>query len=432
VRAASSAPLGAGYSETPLWHAGVVGPETGAPAPLPTRADVLVVGAGYCGLAAAAGLARHGRRVVVLEAGTTGAGASTRNGGMVIPELKFGPRTLVRRHGPLGAALVQCALDAYDLVERTVTEHEIDCDYEQTGALLLAHHPSQVRGLRDAEAEWRELGVAATFLSRAELGREIGTDEYDGGLVVEKTAAVQPAKFHAALRAEAVSAGAEIHERTRATGCRRAGDGFRVVTTKGNVEVADVLSAANAYADGFLPQLRRRVLPVGSFIVATEPLPAEVARAVLPGRRMCFDTKHLLYYWRLSPDRRMVFGGRTSLAYHSVADARDALYRAMCRVHPQLTGVAIDYAWGGDVAITRDRLPHCGRLDGVAFATGCNGTGIALATWFGTHLAEWIAGDEAAPPFAQLSFPFIPFYDLRSVWMPPAGAALRVLDRWGR
>ena len=426
-----SAPLAPGYVETPLWHAGVVGTEV-AHAPLPTRADVVVVGGGYCGASAAAGLARRGRAVTVLEAGDAGAGASTRNGGMVIPELKHGPRSLRRKHAEVGAQLIAETLEAYALVQQRVEQEAIECDYRPAGGLLLAHHGQHLDGLADLAAEWRDEGEDARFLTRAELAAEIGTGAYDGGMLLTKTAAIQPAKYHAALVADARAAGATVHHHTRATGVERVGARFLVRTSHGSIDAGDVLIAANAYVDGVLPPLERRVLPIGSFIIATEPLGPDVARAVMPGDRMCFDTKHLLNYWRLSPDGRMVFGGRASLSRTTVAKARDVLYQQMVRVHPQLDGARVTHAWGGNVAVTLDRLPHFGRLDGVAFATGCNGTGIALATWLGTRAAAWMTGEEPPPAFASLAFRPIPFRALRDAWLPAAGVALRLGDRLGR
>jgi glycine/D-amino acid oxidase-like deaminating enzyme len=147
---------------------------------------------------------------------------------------------------------------------------------------------------------------------------------------------------------------------------------------------------------------------------------------------MVFDTRNLLAYWRLSPDRRMVFGGRTSLASMSVASARDHLFAEMVRIHPQLTGTKIEFAWGGYVAITFDRLPHFGRVNGVAYATGCNGTGIAVATWFGERAAAWLVGEEPPPAFAHLKFPTIPMHRLRSAYLPGVGWWMRTRDRRGK
>ena len=433
----TGARLADGYRERPLWHDGVVADGAVASATMsggslpPARCDVLVVGAGYCGLSAAAGLAARGRDVLLVDGEDVVARASTRNGGMVIPELKFGPDTLARRHGARGEAMVQHTLDAYAHLRDLVRDEDIDCDWHEAGGLLLAHHPRLVDGLREDTREWAARGEAVSFLDRDRVHEEIGSDAYVAGLLMERTAGIQPAKLHAALLARATRAGAEVHHRTRVTRIERSGDDFRVQTTRGAITAGDVLLAANAYVDGALPSLQRRVLPVGSFVIATEPLAPDLQHAVLPGRRMCFDTKHLLNYWRLSPDGRMVFGGRASLSRTSVAGARDVLYAQMLRVHPQLRDVAVTHAWGGDVAVTLDRLPHCGRIDGIAYATGCNGTGVSLSIWFGTRAAAWMTGEEEPPAFAELDFRPIPFRSWRRAWLPPAGRALQVADRFG-
>jgi glycine/D-amino acid oxidase-like deaminating enzyme len=428
---AVTAPLAPDFRAVPLWHDGVVAGDSVDHLP-PAAADVVVVGAGYCGATAAAGLAARGRDVVVVDAGGPGAGASSRNGGMVIPELKYSPASLARRRGEVGRSMTADILDAYAFTRDLVADEGIACDWRETGGLLLAHHPEQVAGLRDSVEEWTDLGEPARFLSREDLASEIGSDVFAAGFLLERTASIHPAKLHRALLARATIAGVDVHHHTPATRVERRGAGFRVHTTRGAIDAGDVLVAANAYVDGAFPALRRRVLPIGSFIIATEPLPPDLARAVMPGGRMCFDTKHLLNYWRLSPDGRMVFGGRASLSRTTVEHAREVLYSQMVHVHPQLGDIPITHAWGGDVAVTLDRLPHCGRLDGIAYATGCNGTGIALATWFGARAAAWMTGEEAEPAFAQVPFRPIPFGQVRRAWLPAAGVVLRAADRLGR
>jgi glycine/D-amino acid oxidase-like deaminating enzyme len=434
------APLAPGFRDEPLWHAGVAHPaELEDPGPLPRAADVVVVGAGYCGTVAGAELARRGRSALVLDADRIGVGASTRNGGMVIPELKHGPRWLTGKYGALGGELIDAVFDAFALVERLVDEWSIDCDYVRVGGLLLAHHERHVPGLEDAVGEWRDvLGEEARFLTRDELRDEIGTSVYHAGLLVERTGGLQPAKYHAGLVRHALEAGAALHGRTRVHAIeRRPNGGYRVTTARGVVDAGEVFVATNAYADDVVPELRRRVLPIGSFIVATEPLGDDLARSCIPRGRMVYDAKRFLFYWRLSPDGRMVFGGRTSLAPTTVAAARDVLYREMVRVHPQLAGVALSFAWGGNVAITFDRLPHCGRIPlpgggDVAYATGCNGTGVALATWFGARAAAWLSGEEPPPAFAQLRFPRVPLHAARDRYLPAVGWWFRARDRVGR
>ncbi|MGH9024974.1 MAG: NAD(P)/FAD-dependent oxidoreductase [Acidimicrobiia bacterium] len=430
---ALAAPLAPGFAERVLWHDGLPAPVAVPERPLPAQAEVVIVGGGYCGMTAAWQLARRSRHAVVLETEAVGYGASSRNGGMVIPELKAGPHALEVRHGPLGRKLVAAVFDAFDLVESLVADGTVDCDYERGGGLLLAHHPRLVRELQEVVKEWTDdLGVEARFVPRDELAAEIGTSAYYGGLAVEKTGGLQPARFHAGLAQAALGAGAEVHEHTRALSIERAASRFRVVTSRGTIEAGDVLVATNAYADGVLPKLRRRVLPIGSFIIATQVLDPALAKELSPQGRMFYDTKSFVYYWRLSPDGRMAFGGRTSLAPTTVTRSRDLLYREMVRIHPQLAGVPLEYSWGGNVAITLDRLPHAGRIDGVAFATGCNGTGVALATWFGMRMAGWLSGEEDPPVFSRLRFPPIPLYSFRSAYLPLVGQWFRTRDRLGR
>jgi glycine/D-amino acid oxidase-like deaminating enzyme len=436
-----AARLGTGYREAPLWHDGVALPPAATEAvPMASSVDVAIVGAGYCGVMAGAELASRGREVAVLDADAIGTGASTRNGGMVIPELKHGPRWLAHHHGPLGGELVEAVFDAFALVERLVEDWSIDCHYARTGGLLLAHHEAQVPHLEAEAREWRDdLGEDARFLARDELASEIGSPAYHGGLLVERTGGLQPAAYHAGLVRRAVEQGAVLHGETRVTGITALGDahGYRVDTTRGSLRAGEVLVAANASVDGIVPELRRRVVPMGSFIVATEPLDPALAASCIPNGRMVHDTKNFLFYWRRSPDDRLVFGGRTSLGATTVPKARDILAGEMVRVHPQLEGVAIDRAWGGNVAITFDRLPHCGRtpLPGggsVAFATGCNGTGVALMTWFGQQAARWLVGEGAPPAFARLPFPQVPLHSLRDRYLPAVGQWFRIRDRYGR
>ena len=199
-------------------------------------------------------------------------------------------------------------------------------------------------------------------------------------------------------------------------------------TPRGDVEAGDVLVATNAYADSLVPSLRRRVLPMGSFIIATEPLAPDLADAVLPTGRMCFNDRNLLWYWRLDDAGRMVFGGRKRLGQVSLEEARDHLYRSMIEVHPQLTGTPVERAWGGQVALTLDRLPHCGRIDGLWYATGCNGSGVALNTWLGHRMAAAIDG-EPLPSFAELRHRPIPFHSMRRAWLPVVSAWFRFQDR---
>jgi glycine/D-amino acid oxidase-like deaminating enzyme len=350
--------------------------------PLPEETDVVVVGGGYTGLMAAARLAWRGRAVALLEGNELGWGASSRNGGMVHPGFKVSASALIDREGERGAALYRQSIDAFDLVERTISQNHILCDYARCGHLSLAYRPNHIKHL---EAEARVLrerfSLKATVLDREGLEIEIGSSAYQGGLLVEHSGGLHPAKYVAGLVRLAMDRGAHLYAGITATGIvRRRGGGFTVWTDGGEIQCRNVLLATNGYTDRLLPALRRRIIPIGSYIIATEPLDAELARNTIRNRRLVFDSKNFLYYWRLSPDNRMLFGGRASFAPTSIANARDWLYRGMMKVHPQLRGMKVARAWGGQLGFTFDRMPHIGRIDGITFAMGYSGTGVAMST----------------------------------------------------
>jgi glycine/D-amino acid oxidase-like deaminating enzyme len=398
------------------------------PPALPEEADAVVVGGGYCGMAAAAELAGRGRSVVVLDAIWPGAMASGRNGGMVLPELTWGPRTLEARYGELGLRMFAAVDEAFDLVESLVAEG-IDCAYERSGQLYLAHARGAVARLRALAEEHRAIGHEAEVVEGEALAAELDSSRFPAGLVLPRSGGLHPARYHAGLLARARRAGAAVHGRTAARSLEsRAGGGSLVRTERGDVAAGEVLLATNAYADGIAPWLRRRVLPMGSFIIATEPLDPELAARVIPRRRMCFDTKDLLWYWRLGPDRRLLFGGRKGLGRVGLASAREHLYASMVEVHPQLAGVRVARTWGGLVALTRDRLPHCGRVGDAWYATGCNGSGVALNTWMGQAMAGAMCGD-GLPPFAELPHPAVPVHRARALYLPVVGAWYALRDR---
>lgn len=398
---------------------------------LPATTDAAVIGGGYTGLAAARALARSGARVVVLERETIGWGASGRNGGMVLPGYKAELPALVRRLGTERARrLFDDSLQAIGFVEALVDEERISCDWRRAGHVILAAKPAHRAGLEAAATLLeRDFGCRTELIGPDRLTEEIGSRRYFGGLLDPLAGAVQPAAYLRGLALAAERAGALLAERAAVTSLVRAGGRFQLTTTRGVLSAHDVLVATNGYTGRLVPWLARRVVPVGSFIIATEPLPAGLRQQLVPRGRMLSDTRNLLYYFRISPDGRMVFGGRAAFVPTRVERSRELLQRGMIEVFPELAGRRIDFAWGGTLGFTLDHLPHAGRRDGVAYALGYGGHGVAMATWLGDRVGRAMAGTGEWPAVSGIPFRSIPLYAGRPWFLPLAGAYYGLKDR---
>jgi glycine/D-amino acid oxidase-like deaminating enzyme len=413
---------------------------TGDPArPLPDSADVAVVGAGFTGLSAARALAQRGVRVVVLEAETFGWGASSRNGGMVLTGLKLPIPMLISRYGAETVRRMYAAsLASIDCVEKIVLEENIACDFSRSGHLEVAVKQSHFDDYaRAAALIQREFNHSLHIIPKNELRGEIGSDIYFGGLVDETSAGVNPARYVAGLAQAAQRAGASLLEHTRVlkidaqttNGARK----FSLQTSRGTLAAREVLVASGAYTTNATPALRRKVIPIGSYIIATEILPESLARELSPRNRMIYDSKHFLYYYRLTPDRRMLFGGRAAFFpenENTVRQSAEILRRGMISVYPQLPDVKVEYVWGGTLDFTFDVMPHAGKIGGMYFSVGYAGHGVAAATYLGTKLAGVICGEPNDIPFDGIPFRAAPL-GLRSghTWaLPLAGAYYKVLD----
>jgi glycine/D-amino acid oxidase-like deaminating enzyme len=421
--------------EYPYWLDTVEQPAPQSGPDIRSQPDVAIVGAGYTGLSAARYLARAGASVVVLERERIGWGASSRNGGQVLTGLKLDAAALVARFGERRAReYFDAATAAITLVERLIADEQIDCGYQRTGHIQAAWKKSHFEDFRTEQALLaRVFNHRVHLLSRADQRAEIGSDAYHGVMVDEASAAINPARYARGLAGAACRSGAAICEGEGAVRIHRDAKDrtFVVETSRRRIVARDVLVATNGYSNGTWPALQRRIIPIGSYIIATAPLTAAQADRVLPRRRMAFDSKNCLFYFRLTDDRRLLFGGRAEFGKPDAESARRAaatLRRGMARIFPELTGTRIEYAWGGAVAFTRDQLPHAGLLDGIHYAGGYAGHGIAMATSLGEQIARRIAGAAVTHPLVDDRLAAIPLYRGTPWFLPLVGAYYQVKD----
>ncbi|MBI5932586.1 MAG: FAD-binding oxidoreductase [Chloroflexi bacterium] len=418
-----------------FWHDTVSMPSDKDLTPLPDRVAVAVIGSGFTGLAAARALAQNGSSVAILEAETIGWGASSRNGGMALTGLKLPMQTVLKRYGREQARrLFQCSLDSVNTVEQIVREENIDCGFARTGHLLAANKPKHFDALKD-EVEFmaREFDHNVHLVPPSDLQSEIGSRIYHGALVDEASAGLNPAQFVAGLAQAAENAGASLHARARVTRLERRGTRFVVETGRGKLEAESVFVATAGYTGSATKSLQKKVIPIGSFIIATEQLPDELARELSPKNRMIFDYKHYLNYFRLW-DNRMIFGGRAAFFpenENTIARSAEILRREMISVYPQLRDVKVEYVWGGTLDFAFDMMTHVGEEHGVFYSLGYAGHGVAMGAYLGQTVAEaMLKGNIREHPFAQFNFPGAPLglYDGRPWFLPVAGMWHKILD----
>lgn len=406
--------------------------------PLREHVDVAVVGAGFTGLSAALALAKRGARVVVLDSETIGWGASSRNGGMVLTGLKLGVNKLISMYGhEMARRMYAASLETIGTVERIIKQENIACDFARTGHLEVACKQAHFDDYeRQVEVVAREFNHQLRVIPRGQLASEIGSKIYFGGMVDQVSAGLNPARYVVGLATAALRAGAQIAEHNCVQAIEREARGvagFRVKTSRGSFWARDVLLATSGYTGAATPKLRRKIIPIGSYIITTEVLPTELAHELSPNNRQIYDSKNYLYYYRLTPDNRMLFGGRAAFfpeTEKTIRKSAELLRRGMIEVFPQLRNTKVDYVWGGTLDFCFDVMPHAGRIDGIYFAVGYAGHGVAMATWQGQEMADWIAEGKTDNPFTEINFPGAPLglYNGRPWFLPVAGAYYKVLD----
>jgi glycine/D-amino acid oxidase-like deaminating enzyme len=358
---------------------------------------------------------------------------------MVLTGLKLSPETLSTRYGiELTRKMYAASLASIDLVEQVIREDNIACDFSRCGHLEVACKPSHFDSYaRSVETIAREFNHKLRIIQRAELADEIGSSIYHGGIVDESSAGLNPARYVSGLAAAALTSGACIfHNATvqRISPASNSGNrSFTLQTSRGDVQADNVLIATSGYTSAATPGLRRKIIPIGSFIITTEPLPDALARELSPRNRMIYDSKHYLYYYRLTPDNRMLFGGRAAFfpeTKNTIRRSAEILRHGMIDVFPQLRDIKLSHAWGGTLDFCFDTMPHAGQMDGIYYALGYAGHGVAMATYLGAKIAERICGDDVDIPFSAIPFPGAPLglYNGRPWFLPFAGAYYKVLD----
>lgn len=401
---------------TPFWHEAAP-PEPPSGRPLPASADVAIVGSGFTGLSAALALAEAGRHVVVLDSGPAGAGASSRNGGMIGWGHRANIEGLSKRYGE-DAALGILAEARLSLEFTTGLIEKFGAakvGYKRTGRFLGASSPTKFAELkRWAETEAPRLGMDVDVVPKDRQGAHIATDLYAGGLHFRQHGGLHPALFHRALLGAACAAGAEVVDHTAVTGVSGTeAEGFRLRTSQGEIAAKDVIWAGNGYgATGGFPALAKRLIPIPSTIIATEPLGANRMGSLIPSGNMIVETLSRHSYFRPDPSgERLLWGGRASLNVLPEAESGRRLRGFMLSVFPDLKDVGLTHSWKGFVAFTFDGVPHIGRIGGIWHACGYNGSGVAMAPYLGWRLAQRvIASGEGETGLDAARFDSPPFY----------------------
>lgn len=402
--------------------------------PLEGKADVVVIGAGFTGLSAALTLARRGASVVVVDAGRVAGEASGRNGGHCNNGIAHDFTALAAAQGIERARAIYHAFDAgVDALETIVREERIDCDFTRGGKLKLAAKPQHYESLaRACEVLRREVDPDVEMVPASGIRDEVDSDEFFGGMIQKKSAQLHMGKFAAGLASAAVARGAKIFESAAVTRFERiGGDRYRLSTPRGTIEAAQVLVATGASRSGPLGWFRRRIVPIGSFIVVTEPLDVALLNRIAPRRRSYVTTRHVGNYFRTTADHRLLFGGRTRFTMSNARsdEACGQLLRAaMQKVFPALKDTRIDYCWGGLVDLTVDRLPRAGQKDGLYYSMGYSGHGVQMSVYMGRVMADVMAGRDQDNIWKGAAWNAIPGHFGDPWFLPFVGAYYRLQD----
>jgi len=399
----------------------------------PRQVDVAIVGSGYTGLNTALQTIRGGRSTVVFESGVPGQGCSTKNGGQISTSVKPSLEKLSAKFGAKkGFAIRQEGENALKWIEDLIKSEKIDCSFSRVGRYHAAHTQKHYELIaRDAEKVNQSEGIEAYTVSKNEQLKELGSDVYHGGVIFPRHASVNPGKYHRGLLQKVIEAGVEVIGQCSVLNIEKQSEGFLITTQKGKVKARDVVIATNGYTTNLTPWLQKRVIPIGSYIIATEELDPVVVKELFPTNRIVSDTCKIIYYYRTSPDRkRILFGGRVSAMETNPLVSGPKLLKDMFRIFPQLKGTKISHSWTGTVAYTFDEMAHIGQCKGIYFSMGYCGSGVSMASYLGMRLGQKVLGiPEGKTAFDDLPFPTRPLYNGKPWFLPAVVSWYRMQDR---
>ena len=399
----------------------------------PRQVDVAIVGSGYTGLNAALQTIRGGRSTVVFESGVPGQGCSTKNGGQISTSVKPSLEKLSAKFGAKkGLAIRQEGENALKWIEDLIKSEKIDCSFSRVGRYHAAHTQKHYELIaRDAEKINRSEGIEVYTVSKNEQLKELGSDVYHGGVIFPRHASVDPGKYHRGLTQKVIEAGVEVIGQCSVLNIEKHSEGFLITTQKGKLKARDVVIATNGYTTNLTPWLQKRVIPIGSYIIATEELDPVMVKELFPTNRIVSDTCKVIYYYRTSPDRkRILFGGRVSAMETNPLVSGPKLLKDMFRIFPQLKGTKISHSWTGTVAYTFDEMAHIGQCKGIYFSMGYCGSGVSMASYLGMRLGQKVLGNpEGKTAFDDLPFPTRPLYNGKPWFLPAVVSWYRMQDR---
>ena len=419
--------------KTPLWTDQFPRPNNLVTSHDPSSdTDIAIIGSGYTGLCAARILRKNGASVTVFERNTIGWGASSRNGGMATPGLKQGIQKIYKMYGSkLAHEFWKASVDAIDLIEEIVDEHSIDCDWQRNGHASLATKPSHAPRLKQY-GSWLEkkFGHVQNYIPKNQIRDEIGSDAYHGALTDEISGGLHASKYVYGLATTVSNLGVQLCEHTDVLDIEKNDSNyFRLITSAGDVRAKKVIVATNGYSDRLVPGLKPLIFPVGSYIVVTEPLSEDLQKIISPKKRMYYDSKWFLKYFRLTPDGRMLWGGRNDLSTDlDLDDSAKRLTRELYSILPDLRDIPITHTWTGKLGITFDLMPHIGEKNGIYYAFGYGGHGLSIATYLGTEIGLLLSGKKDRSPFMEISHQTMFFYRNRPWFIPFAARYFRFLD----